>query len=211
TWTPAQLKAALMGSALRDATLDPFAQGAGRVDVAHEIGDNILADPPSEGFGKVAFPHDDDPPIVRPITSRNLSSTGETVQLSLATDAPAGMFSLSASSVTVPAGGSASVDLTADTNLDVPDARYSGYLLAQSADASVDTPFAVDKAPEQHTVTLHYINRDGQPADNVFGVLINPATGDTFFAFQDGQQLTVPPGEYVLATDVDADDFSTMS
>src|SRR5262249_44754753 len=149
--------------------LDPFQQGAGRVDVAHEITQNVLADPPSVSFATEQFPHNDDVPDARTVTYHNMSGSPVTMQLSLVDSAPAGMFSLSADTVTVPANGTATVDVTAVTNLDVPNEEYTGYLVGQTPAGTVTTPFAVFKAPESHALTFHYVNRAGQPTDNVFG------------------------------------------
>ena len=44
--------------------------------------------------------------------------------------APAGLLTLGADRLTVPAGGRASVTLTADTRVDGPDGHYTGRLTA---------------------------------------------------------------------------------
>jgi len=71
------------------------------------------------------------------------------------------MFTLSTSSVAVPANGNASVTLTSNTNLDAPDAHYTGYLMAQTATGTISTPFAIFKAAKSHRVTFHFLNRAG--------------------------------------------------
>ncbi|HKD97857.1 MAG TPA: S8 family serine peptidase [Micromonosporaceae bacterium] len=208
TWTPAELKEALMGSALRNTGLDPFQQGAGRVDVAHEITQNVLADPPSVSFATEQFPHTDDVPDARTVTYHNMSGSPVTLQLSLLDSAPAGMFGLSADTVTVPANGTATVDVTADTNLDVPNAEYTGYLVAQAPAGTVTTPFAVFKAPESHALTFHYVNRAGQPTDNVFGALVDPSNGAFIFTPDNGGTLVVPKSTYAFVEGIFEDDGS---
>src|SRR6185369_170371 len=94
TWTPAQLKEALMGSANPAASVDPFGQGAGRVDVARAVTQTVLADPPSAGFGLQRWPHTDDRPLEQTITYRNTGDSDVTLQLGLAGTAPAGVFTL---------------------------------------------------------------------------------------------------------------------
>jgi len=70
-WSGAELKSALMGSAKPLPGLTAWDQGAGRVDVAREITQTILADPASLSLGRVAWPHTDDVPIVRTLTYHN--------------------------------------------------------------------------------------------------------------------------------------------
>jgi hypothetical protein len=77
------------------------------------------------------------------VTYQNMSGSPVTLAVSLSSSAPAGMFTLSADTVTVPADGTATLNLTANTNLDVPGSEYTGYLVAQSPAGTVTTPFAL--------------------------------------------------------------------
>jgi hypothetical protein len=137
-----------------------------------------------------------------------MSGSPVTMQLSLVDPAPAGMFGLSADTVTVPANGTATVDVTADTNLDVPNAEYTGYLVAQAPAGAVTTPFAVFKAPESHTVTFHYVNRAGQPTDDAFGALVDPSNGNFIPTPDNGASLVVPKSTYALVEVIFEDDGS---
>ncbi|HZN77934.1 MAG TPA: S8 family serine peptidase [Micromonosporaceae bacterium] len=202
TWTPAQLKQALMGSARPAATIDVFAQGAGRVDVARAITQSVLADLPSVSFGRQLWPHNDDVPTTRTISYHNVGGSNVTLDLSLTGNAPAGLFTLSSSTLSVPAGGTASVTLTSDTRVDVPDARYTGYLVATAGTARVSTPFAVDKEVESHDVTLHHVDRTGQPSQNFFTVMFDAATGTFLVPEIDGQAIRVPKGRYVVLSEI---------
>jgi subtilisin family serine protease len=207
-WAPARLKAALMASAKASPTIDVFAQGAGRVDVARAITQTIVADPPSVSFGLQQFPHTDDVPDVRTVTYSNLGGTDVTLDLSLTGSAPAGLFTLSANTLTVPAGGTASVTLTSDTRLDIPNTRYTGYLVAKAGAAQVSTPFAVDKEVESHNVTLRHFDRSGQPAQNFFDLLRDPATG-VFLAIEFGAaSVRIPKGRYDVLSVIDSPDGS---
>ncbi|GIJ64201.1 hypothetical protein Vau01_117170 [Virgisporangium aurantiacum] len=159
TWRAGDLKAALMGSAKTNPDNAPFAQGAGRVDVARAITQTVTASPAGVSFGLQAWPHGDDTPDARTISYRNGGTVDVTLALSLTGGAPAGLFALSRASVTVPAGGTATVTLTADTRADVPDARYGGYVVAKAGDARVVTPFAVDKETEHYDLTVNRLDR----------------------------------------------------
>lgn len=168
--SPARLKALLMGSAKVNPDLDAFAQGAGRVDVAKAIGQPVVADPPAVGFGRQRWPHADDALLTRTVTYRNSGTAPLTLALEAQATgpdgkpAPAGIFALSASSVTVPAGGEASVTVTADTRTGAPDGYYTGRITATGGGTSTTTPFAVDQEVESYDVTIRHTDRRGAAA-----------------------------------------------
>ncbi|MGC9438698.1 S8 family peptidase [Streptomyces sp. WG5] len=171
-WTYAELKGALTGSA-KGGAYTPFQQGSGRVQVDRAIGQTVIADPVSAGFGTQQWPHTDDEPVTRQLTYRNLGTEDVTLKLtSTATDprgeaAPADFFTLGATSVTVPAGGKASVALTADTRLGgTVDGTYSAYVTADGGGQTVRTAVAVHREVETYEVTLKVIGRDGEPTPN---------------------------------------------
>jgi subtilisin family serine protease len=163
TWKAADLKAALMGSAQPNAATAVYDQGAGRVDVARAITQTVTADPASVSFGLEKYPHGDDRPDTRTLTYHNAGTTEVTLDLSLTGDAPTGLFSLSATQVTVPAGATAGVSLTSDTRANVPDGRYGGHVVARTGDVRVVTPFAVDKEIESYDLTIDRLDRAGRP------------------------------------------------
>ncbi len=201
SWSPADIKAALMGSTVIGPNITVFGQGAGRVDVSRAIRQSVTADPPSLSLGVQAWPHTDDEPIVRTVTYRNRGTADVTLSLSLAGGAPAGLFTLSANTVTVPAGGTASVTVTTDTRIAIPDAVYSGHLVAEGATGggsiAVNTPFAVDKEVEKYGIDFRVTGRDGQAAPDASLFLLNPET-DVFLQFYGpSQTVRVPKGTYV--------------
>lgn len=185
TWTAAQLKAAVMGSADPNPSADTFAQGAGRLDVGRGYAQNVLADPPSLSLDRQPAPHSDDPVQTRTITYHNNGGTAVTLTLSITShdptgaSAPAGMFSLGASSLTVPAGGQASVTLTADTRSVTTDGHYTGTVTASSANTVVQTPFGVDAVAAANTLTLNVVGRSGGA----------PAAWNTLVFKSDGTQV----------------------
>lgn len=175
--SPAELKALLMGSAKPNPKLGAFAQGAGRVDVARAITQTVASDPPAVSLGRQRWPHADDTPVSQTITYRN--SGPDAVTLALATrvtgptgkPAPAGMFSVGASSVTVPAGGQAAVTMTADTRVDGPDGYYTGSVTATGGGSVVTTPFAVDREVESYDVTVRHLDQTGAGANDFYTIL----------------------------------------
>ncbi|HEY3001292.1 MAG TPA: S8 family serine peptidase, partial [Kribbellaceae bacterium] len=169
-WTPAQVKAALMASAKPTAGASAYDQGAGRVNLTQAITQRVLAEQPSVSFGIARWPHADDQPITRKLTYRNTGATDVTLDLSVQASGPDGRpaapFTLSASSLTVPAGGTASVDVTADTRGDLPDGNYTGQVVATATDTTVRTPLAVVREVESYDLTVTPLDRDGNLTTN---------------------------------------------
>ncbi|WP_320783870.1 S8 family peptidase [Streptomyces sp. CRN 30] len=208
-WTYTELKSALTGSA-KGGAYTPFQQGTGRVQVDKAIAQTVLAEPSSVNFGVQQWPHTDDKPETEQLTYRNTGTEDVTLKLtSTATDpkgkaAPAGFFTLDASTVTVPAGGTASVGFTADTRLGgTVDGAYSAYVTATGGGQSVRTAAAVLREVESYDLTLKAIGRDGQPSANYQTDLAGVsglATDKWYQPYEaDGTvTLRVPKGGYVL-------------
>ncbi|MFE9171533.1 S8 family serine peptidase [Streptomyces kebangsaanensis] len=220
-WGYAELKGALTGSA-KGGAYTPFEQGAGRIAVDRAMRQTVVADPVSVSFDTQAWPHTDDKPVTEQLTYRNLGTEDVTLTLSLTAmnpkgqAAPAGFFTLGATEVTVPAGGKASVDLTADTRLGgTLDGAYSAYVTATGGGQSVRTAAAVDREVESYNVTVKHIGRDGKPtagydtglfgysglgADRYYQV-VPAASGTT--------TVRVPKGTYLVDAWI-AKDFETF-
>jgi Subtilisin-like serine proteases len=132
-WKAGQLKSALVGGANRLSGLTAYQQGAGRLNIGRTIRQPGYADPAVISAGVARWPHHDDQPITKTVTYRNPTSKPVTYDLALATRGPdgqpagAGMFALSGNRVTVPAGGSATVDVTVDTTVAGSDGYYSAW------------------------------------------------------------------------------------
>jgi subtilisin family serine protease len=184
-WTPAALKAALMGTARPAPGVGVFAQGAGRVDVFDALSDPVLADPPSLSLGSETAAQTSD--LSGTVTYRNLSPT--TQKLQLAVGAP---FRLSRSSLTVPAGGTAPVKVTAPASATTAVGPHTGQLTATTAAGkAVTTPVGLVRENNgTHTLTVHNIDRDGAPAQGFATTVIGLDT--TYFYETD--LTSVPPG-----------------
>ncbi|MGV9920541.1 S8 family peptidase [Streptomyces cellulosae] len=208
-WTYAELKGALTAST-KDGTYTPFEQGSGRVQVDKAIAQSVIAEPVSLSFGVQQWPHADDKPVTKKLTYRNLGTEDVTLKLtSTATDpkgkaAPAGFFTLGASTLTVPANGTASVDVTADTRLGgTVDGAYSAYVVATGAGQSVRTAAAVEREVESYTLTLKVLDRSGKATANYTAGLTG-LTGlgkdRSYWPYEaDGTvSVRVPKGGYVL-------------
>ncbi|MFB9200010.1 S8 family serine peptidase [Nonomuraea spiralis] len=158
-WKGDRLKAALMASAEPQPEIGVFAQGAGRVNADRATAQAVTVQPPGLGFGVQAWPHDDDRPVVRKLVYRNDLTTPVTLTLQARAGA---VFTVSPSTLTVPAGGQAEATVTADTRADVADGLVSGYVLATGpGGVSVSTPVGVEKEVESYDLTVRHTNRVG--------------------------------------------------
>ncbi|MGC5568963.1 DUF1735 domain-containing protein, partial [Streptomyces sp. FR-108] len=174
------------------------------------IKQSVVAEPSSVSFGVAQWPHTDDTPVTRKVTYRNLGKSDVTLNLTVAaTDpkgqaAPAGFFTLGAKTLTVPAGGTASADLTANSKLGgTLDGAYSAYVTASGGGQSVRTAAAVQREVESYDVTLKFIDRDGNPAKEYSTGLIAVSGNakDESYAPYDASgtvKVRVPKGDYLL-------------
>jgi len=178
-WTGAQLKAALMAAA--QPVPGPLAvaeQGAGRVDVARAVTQPVYTSPAAVSAGRAAWPHGDDAPSTHTLTYHNTSATPLTLNLAVTADgpdgepAPAGVFTLSATELTVPAAGTAAVAVTLSTAIDAAEGVFSARITARGpGDAVVGTPVAVDREPESYDLRLRPVDLTGNVTDRAFTVL----------------------------------------
>ena len=166
-WKAQQLKSTVAASAKPHPDQGVFEQGAGRVDVAKAITQQVTTDPVSVSFGQARWPHGDDEPVTKKLTYANNGSADVTLDLAVTLTgpdgepAPASALQLGATSVTVPAGGTASVDVTSDTTHDGADGIYGGRITATAGDVTVATPLGVDKEVESYDLTIKHLDRQG--------------------------------------------------
>src|SRR5690606_38226056 len=148
-------------------------------------------------------------PATEKVTYRNLGTSDVTLDLKATgtnpkgKPAPAGFFTLGADRVTVPAGGTAEVTLTADTRLGgTVDGTYSAYLVATGGGQTVRTAAAVEREVESYDVSIKHLGRDGRPAAYADSTLFRfgVESGNPFLSPQvvDGTaKIRVPKGTYV--------------
>ncbi|GLZ32389.1 serine protease [Lentzea sp. NBRC 105346] len=196
-WSGAQLKALLTSTAKPTPGLGAFDQGAGRIDVAKAIKQDVVSLPSNISFGLQQWPHNDDKPVTREVTY--LNPTDAALEFDLKLDGGAPLFSLSANKVTVPARGKASVTLTTDTRLGTTDGAYTGQLTATAGTRVVRTPFSVTREVESYDVTLEALDRDGKPSSsNFFNIVGLDVSKWLFTSAVDGKaKLRLPKGSYI--------------
>lgn len=217
-WSPAQLKATLMGTASPNPALGGYGQGAGRVDIARALDQTVMATPASVSFGKQLYPHTDDKPVTKTVTYTNSGKVGVTLALKVETlgpdgkPSPAAMFRLGAAQVTVPASGTASVTVTADTRQGTLDGFHTGRIVATGAGGiAVRTPFAVEREKEAYDLNLVHLDRQGKAAGEIWTLVVRtdgPTTAFFWVQKPDQSTLRLPAGQYAIQSQVTSPDRS---
>lgn len=218
-WTAPQLKADLIATA---APIDApvYRAGTGRVDVAAAIAtDGLAVDAGTLGFGFLAWPHGDAQPVTRTLTYTNTGAGDVTLDLSAAlSDAltgdplPEGTVKISPTVLTVPAGGSAPVDVTVAPG-DADPGQWSGDLVAVAADGrTLRTGLGFESEPERYDLTVTVLGTDGAPTyADLF--LINLDTGDVLDSWSQADPTApfrVAPGRWsVMAFAFSGDAFGS--
>ncbi|WP_052439388.1 S8 family serine peptidase [Streptacidiphilus jiangxiensis] len=205
-WTGQQLKDALVSTSKETPDIPVVDGGAGRVDAHAAVLGSI--DASAEAWsGYYPWPHTGDKSTTKTVTYTNTGASD--VTLSLATKAtgpdgnpaPAGVFTLSAQSVTVPAHGTAQVSVTGDPNA----AAYGvtdGQVQATDATGAVvaHTLIGVEREDERYNLTVKATDRSGAPLS---GTAVLYRTGDPYpnpITIPASGTLTMrlPKGEYSL-------------
>ncbi|WUW88357.1 S8 family serine peptidase [Streptomyces sp. NBC_01451] len=208
-WTGERLKAVLTGSA-KPGAYSSYQQGTGRTDLTRALDQNVISEQQSLDFGLQQWPHGDDTPATKQVTYRNLGTGPVTLDLSvdaLSVDgepAAHGMFTVSPTRITVPAGDTASASVTVDTRVGGADGSFGGSVRATSTDGTVQvrSTVGVEREVESYSLTLKHLDENGEPTGDAATSVSD--LGSEFYADyadeQDGE-LTVrlPKGDYSLS------------
>ena len=205
-WSGQQLKDALVSNAKPTPQYLPYKAGNGRLDIA-ATSKSPLSATASAYSGYHTWPVPAGEKVVKEITYTNGGDTDATLDLSTQVDeAPAGLFTLSASTVTVPAHGTASVTLTAAVDLLPVDKQLSGRLVAVDAanHRQLGTLIGIGGEGERHVLTLNAKDRSGRPLAGD-AILIGRGSYGQFTVGEEGVQLRLPAGDYTtwLTADVE--------
>ncbi|WP_322938283.1 S8 family peptidase [Nocardioides bizhenqiangii] len=202
-WTGQQLKRHLMSTATGLADYSPYEVGTGRVDVADAIRSTVRATG-SVLLGNFDWPHEpSDGAVTKDVVFNNFGDADLTLDLALSQGGDA--FTLDAPTVTVPAGGRATVAVTGDPT-SVGFGRYAGYLVGTDAgtgQAVTRTSLGMIKEDERYDLTIKLIDRGGDPAAGWVGIT---QSGDPWpwSAYVDGETtLRMAPSTYLVSTYLD--------
>ncbi|MFD5572938.1 S8 family peptidase [Streptomyces cadmiisoli] len=208
-WTPEQVKRQLMHSATGGFERGAFFQGAGRVDVARAVAQQVTAEPTGLAFGQIRWTDSGRPPMDKTITYRNPSDEPVTLDLALnmsyhaGKPAPEGLFRLGADKITVPAHGSADVTLTAAPEATTVYAAFSGVVIASTSDenVSVRTPVGMEVEQPSYDLRLDLKGRSGAAPGSSY-LTVRPTAGGPVrtveLAGEGTAVLRIPRGTHTL-------------
>ncbi|GAA2237485.1 hypothetical protein GCM10010413_42840 [Promicromonospora sukumoe] len=205
--TGPQLKSVLMGSAVHTSG-GAFDEGAGRLLVPAALDLPVMPTPASLSFGAFEYPQEGT--ATRTLTYENPGDAAVTLDLAVeASDQdgeplPADAVTLDATSLTVPAGGTAAVEVGIDSTVGAVERRYSGAVTATDAEGSeVRTPLGYYKEPDLADLDVRTLGRDGEPHTGSSSVRVVNVDDPTLFDKHgeigpEGLDLRVPPGRYSI-------------
>ncbi|MEU8211701.1 S8 family serine peptidase [Micromonospora sp. NPDC049044] len=164
-WTGQRIKEALVSTVKATPGYTPYQAGAGRVDAVAAAHATVFATP-SAYSGFQAWPQQPGATVDRKVTYTNVGSAPVTLKLTVdAATAPAALFALSADTVTVPAGGTATVTVTAAYDKLPVEKQVSGTIVATDDTGTVRgrTLIGAGKEGQRQNLTLVAKDRDGKP------------------------------------------------
>ncbi|MEU8948401.1 S8 family serine peptidase [Streptomyces sp. NPDC048489] len=206
TWTGQRIKDALMSTSVLTPDYSPYQAGVGRLDVgAAYLQDQVVASG-SVDAGLIPWSSGQKAkPVNRQIVYTN--TTGRPLSLRLTADhgvSPAGVFTLAADHVTVPAHGTSSVGVVADPKGLAP-GQYAAQVTARSTAGAVHTAVGMSVESEKYSLTVHLKDRAGKPVSGE--VEITGADGRTTVMWAPDGTLTSrwAPGSYTVVSTLDVE------
>src|SRR4051794_12547551 len=199
-WTGQQLKDALMSTSKLTPAYTPYQAGTGPVDVAAASLHGQLIASGSVDAGLVPWsPKPTRTPVKNQISY--LNTTDKPLTLRLSTD-HAGILSLAATQVTVPARGTAAVSFTADPNGLAP-GQYAAQVIASSSTGTLHTAVGLAVEPKKYTLTVHLKDQTGKPVSGE--VEVTGADGKSTMLWATDGELTSrwAPGSYTIVSTLD--------
>jgi subtilisin family serine protease len=177
-WTGAQLKDALVSTAKPTPGHISYEAGNGRVDAPAATKATVYATG-VVSLGLHEVPAAPGTVVERKVTYTNLGDTSVTLDLTLdPVTAPAGLFTLSSPSVTVPAGGTNTVTLSSDLDrTDVNHAYTARIEASEKGVAKASTSVGLVTESEKAVVDLVVKDRSGKPATNNVRLMAQRAGG----------------------------------
>ncbi|WP_158558173.1 S8 family peptidase [Spongiactinospora gelatinilytica] len=206
-WRGERLKSALIGSATPKTDANAFEQGAGRLEAAKALTQTVVA-VPGNVSSVLRWPHEKGQQTTKTITYTNTGDAPVTFDLAIAPvgsgPLPAGVLSLSADRLTVPAKGEASLTVTMAADGITPGA-YAGVVTATAGDTVVRTLAGAYIEPE--TIDLTVTTKGGQPGQTGVVWVNNVATWqEERIEVRDGTgSVRLPAGDLILLGSFDGE------
>ncbi|MGH9242896.1 MAG: S8 family peptidase [Acidimicrobiales bacterium] len=163
-WAADDLKAALVATTV-DGGYTVYEQGAGRVDVARAVTQQVQVAPATADFGLI--PEDqEEPPAPKAVTYTNPTDTAITLELAVTaervdgTPVPDGTVAVEPATVEVAAGGTATATVTVD-HTDLGPALYSGRVVVadDTSGTQLVTPVGFAVGERLHQVSVRIVPR----------------------------------------------------
>ena len=190
-YTPTQLKDALVSTSVAIPDYTPFQVGTGRVDAAAAVAASVFA----SGTASVDRSAADSAGIVsQPVTYTNTGDAEVTLSLELAApSAPAGLFALSAKSVTVPAHGTAKVTLRTTMAMSSTSSDSSGTITA-TVGKKVVARTAIGVGALLHKLSFTITDTNGAPGHGAVEFL--DKNEFSFITIDGSGSVYLPEGTY---------------
>lgn len=213
-WDADELKPALVSTA-KDGGYTVFEQGAGRVDVARAVRQQVRVAPATADFALIPV-DEEQPPDPKTLTYSNPTAEAVTLNLTLTAKRgdgvplPAGALTVAPASIEIPPGGTATAIVTLNP-AGLERAPYSGRLVASTADGGTQlvTPVGFVVGERLHKVKVKLVPRaDGRtiPAVHIFWLFRVGEPGQApyaqFFSIpaEGTAEVYVPEGTYLAQT-----------
>ncbi|MCE6998301.1 S8 family serine peptidase [Saccharothrix sp. S26] len=203
-WSGPALKSALVGSAREVPDAGVFGVGTGRLDLVRATATPVIATAavsvhlawPNTGSQErrtATWTNTGPSPVTLAVRADLVDEQGRS--------APAGLVALGADRVTVPAGGSASVEVVV-TGQEGRSGTYSGVLVADEPTGAVRTRTAISvyQQEQRHSFTPTLLDRNGvEPALNgrSSAYVFDLESGEAYLAFS-GTTISLPRGRYAV-------------
>ncbi|GGR56287.1 subtilisin family serine protease [Nocardioides luteus] len=203
-WSPADLKAALI-STVQDTEGSVFGRGAGRIDLARAVGQQVVATP---GNLSVFARDDVARPIARTVTYRNDGDDAVTLRLSLDLERWKGSVSgpapiqLGTTRVTVPAHGIAEVPVSIAPK-GARSGVYGATLVATDGTNHVTTLIGAYVEPRAGDLEISALDTAGDPIQGGTVLVYDMSSGQPHYVITDEDgtgHLRLPAGSYNVST-----------
>ncbi|WP_057776608.1 S8 family serine peptidase [Cytobacillus dafuensis] len=211
-WSADRIKQVLIGTAKPNPFNSAYQQGGGLVSIDKALDANIYSSPAVVSLGSAEETSD---PLEKTFNYVNPSDSEMKLTLNMVSKdetgalAPASMFTLSQSEVTIPAHSSSEVKVTFDPSFGTV-SDYKSVVTATSSDGkTVNTTIGATKKVPSVDLTINLIDRNGNPTsgnilvvnlDTGFNRTVQPSVDNGF------KLIEVPQGRYSVMGTVDTYD-----